>query len=72
MNSYYHRGGSYSIGTKDREAVYLDRYTGDLGENGKPTGNLIFNMNMSPDEAREVANALIEKADELEEWNEVS
>lgn len=57
-------GGSWSVGTKDGDTVYLDRYSGDLVD-GKPSGHLIISANLDPDEALNVGRALIENAYEL-------
>lgn len=59
------RGGSWSVGTKDDDTVYLDRYTGDLVD-GKPTGHVIVNANMNAREARNIGLALLQKADKID------
>lgn len=60
MGNYF-TGGSYSVGTKDGALVYLDRYTGPDG-----TGDLVVTMSMAPDDARRIAQALIDKANEID------
>ena len=54
-------GGSYQVGTKDGEKVYLDRYSGPNG-----TGDLIISITMPPEEARQIGQALIDQANKIE------
>jgi hypothetical protein len=41
-------GGTWQVGTKNGDTVYIDRYSGP-----DATGDLIINANMDPDEARD-------------------
>jgi hypothetical protein len=54
-------GGSYQVGTRDGEKVYLDRYTGPNG-----TGELVIHMHFPPDEARQIGQALIDQANKID------
>jgi hypothetical protein len=54
-------GGSWQVGTKNGETVYLDRYSGP-----DATGELIINANMSPEEARVLGSMLIDKANQID------
>lgn len=54
------RGGSWQVGTKNGNAVYLDRYSGP-----DATGDLIISATMDLDEARAIGQLLIDKANAL-------
>lgn len=54
-------GGTWQVGTKDGNTVYLDRYVGR-----DTTGDLIVNINMNPDEARTIGQLLIDKANAID------
>lgn len=54
-------GGSFQVGTKNGETVYLDRYSGP-----DATGELIVNMNFDPDEARRIGQGLIDQANKID------
>lgn len=54
-------GGTWQVGTKDGDTVYLDRYSGP-----DATGELIINANMNPDEARAIGQSLIDKANAID------
>lgn len=49
--------GSYQVGTKDGQKVYLDRFTGPDG-----TGELVVSLTMPPDEARLIGQAMVDQA----------
>lgn len=54
-------GGSWQVGTKNGDTVYLDRYSGPDG-----TGELVISANMDPAEARAIGQMLIDKADSID------
>jgi hypothetical protein len=54
-------GGTWQVGTKNGDTVYLDRYSGP-----DATGDLVINANMDPDEARIIGQLLIDKANAID------
>jgi hypothetical protein len=55
-------GGRWSVGTKDGDTVYIERYDRH--------GDLVISSNMDPDEARNIGQALIDKANSIEPQGE--
>jgi hypothetical protein len=55
-----YEGGSWRVGTKDNAMVYVERYTGPDG-----SGKLVTTIYMVPDEAREIAQKLIDNANQI-------
>jgi hypothetical protein len=54
-------GGSWRVGTRDNDTVYLDRYSGPDG-----TGEQVMNANMDPAEARALGQLLIDRANRID------